>query len=150
MESGHAVVGVRVWIVVAVFRGFAGRETTELVFLDNQFLETPLAIGFFEKGLLHRPFCRKAVDDNGTGLADAVGAILGLQVLLGVPVAVKQDDGVGSGEVDTKAAGAGAEEEEAMVRLGVEGGDLGGAVFGFDGAVDAADGPVAEVLGPVF
>ena len=79
-----------------------------------------------------------------------MGAVLGLQVLLGVPVAVEEDDGVGGGEVDALAAGAGAEEEEALVRLRVEGGDLLAPLVLLDGAVDAAHGPAVLQRGPVF
>lgn len=69
-------------------------------------------------------------------------AILRLQILLRIPVRIEKNHGVGGREIDALAAGAGAEEEEAMCGVGVEGGDLGAAVGLRDGAVDAADGPV--------
>ena len=73
-----------------------------------------------------------------------------LQVLLRVPVAVEEDDGVGRRKVDALAAGAGAEEKEAHVRFRVEVGDLLPALVLLDGAVDAADGPAVLEGGPVF
>ena len=79
-----------------------------------------------------------------------MGAVLGLQVLLRVPVAVEEDDGVGGGEVDALAASAGAEEEELDVFLGVEVGDLLAALVLLDAAVDAADFPVVLQGGPVL
>lgn len=46
-----------------------------------------------------------AVDVDAVALPDAVGAVHGLQVHLGVPVRVVDDDGVGRGEVYSQAAG---------------------------------------------
>ena len=43
-----------------------------------------------------------------------MGAVLGLEVDLGVPVGVEEDDGVGGGEVDAEAAGAGRKEEDEL------------------------------------
>lgn len=79
-----------------------------------------------------------------------MGPVLRLEILLRVPVRVEEDDGVGGHEVDSLATGAGAEEEELVVFVGVEGFDLGAAVFLADGAVDAAAVPGAELRGPVL
>jgi len=40
-----------------------------------------------------------------------------LQIVLGVPVAVEDDDGVGRGEVDAHAASLGADQEDEAVRV---------------------------------
>ena len=45
------------------------------------------------------------------------GAEPDLQVVLGVPVGVEDDAGVGGGEVDAQPAGAGAEQEDEAVRV---------------------------------
>ena len=79
-----------------------------------------------------------------------MGAVLGLQVLLRVPVAVEEDDGVGGGQVDALAAGAGAEQEELDVFFRVEVGDLLAPLVLLDAAVDAADFPAVLQGGPVL
>ena len=88
--------------------------------------------------MLDCALCGETVDNDGAGLADAVGAVLGLQVLLRVPVRVEEDDRVGGREIYPLAAGAGAEEEDAAGWIGVEGVDLGAAVGLGDRAVDTA------------
>lgn len=55
-----------------------------------------------------------------TGLADAVAPVLGLGVHGGVPVAVVEDDGVGTRQVDADAAAAGREDEAEDALVGVE------------------------------
>lgn len=55
-----------------------------------------------------------------TGLANAVAPVLGLSVHGGVPVAVVEDDGVGTRQVDTDAAAAGREDEAEDALVGVE------------------------------
>ena len=77
-------------------------------------------------------------------------AVLRLEILLRVPVAVEQDDGISCREVDALAAGAGAEEEDLVVRAGVEGFDVLPPDVLFDRAVDAADLPAVQDCGPVF
>ena len=123
-------------------------HTPELILLNDKFLKAPLAVRFFEEGLFDCAFSGETVDDDGFGLPDTVGAVLGLKVLLGVPVAVEEDDGVSRRKVDAKPAGTGGEEKELVALLGVEVIDGGGAVVGADGAVDAADGPAAKGEGP--
>ena len=51
-----------------------------------------------------QPSGARPVDVDGLGLADAVGARHGLQVVLGVPVGVEDDDSVSRGQVDAQAA----------------------------------------------
>lgn len=77
-------------------------------------------------------------------------AILCLEILLWIPVAVKQDDGIRGREVDTQAACPRAEQEDPAFRVGVEGFNLGLAVVGFDGAVNAETGPGMKDVGPVL
>ena len=125
-------------------------DTPEFIFLNNDLLKPALLIRFLEQSLLDRTLRRETVNDDGARLPDTVGAVLRLQVLLRVPVAVIKDDGIGSGEIDAEPAGAGAEQEKLAVGVRVEGFDLVLAVGGFDGAVDAADGPSVQDLGPVL
>ena len=95
-------------------------------------------------------FGGEAVYDDGSCLTDAVGAVLGLEVLLRVPIGVEEDDRVGGGEVDPLTSSAGAEEEELAVFLGVEVFDLETSLVLFDGAVNAAAFPVVLEGSPVF
>lgn len=58
------------------------------------------------------------VDVDSLGLADAVGARHGLQVVLGVPVRVEDDDGVRRGQVDAQAARPRRQQERKVRRTG--------------------------------
>ena len=100
--------------------------------------------------MLDGTFGGEAVDDDGSRLADAVGAILRLEILLRVPVRVKKDDRVGRREVDSLASGTCAKEKKSAVFLRVEVFDLDAALVLFDGAVYAAAFPVVLERGPVF
>ncbi len=79
-----------------------------------------------------------------------MGAVLRLQVLLRVPVAVEKNDCVGGGEVDALPACARRDEADADVVVGVERADGFFAIRGRDAAVDAAYGPGVQDLGPVL
>lgn len=79
-----------------------------------------------------------------------MGAVLSLQVLLRVPIAVVQNHCVGSRQIDAEAAGAGAEEEEFVVGAGVESFDLRSPVFGFHTPVYTADIPTTEYSSVFF
>lgn len=70
----------------------------------HQMREHHLALGHLRDALLHAVARHEAVDHDLVGLADAVGAREGLDVVVGVPVRVVDDDGVGGGEVDAEAA----------------------------------------------
>mmetsp|Transcript_47611 Transcript_47611/g.79829 ORF Transcript_47611/g.79829 Transcript_47611/m.79829 type:complete len:768 (+) Transcript_47611:2909-5212(+) len=72
-----------------------------------QLLQRPLV-----DALLHRPVRDEAEHGDRLLLPDPVRAVLGLQVHLGVPVAVVQDHGVGGRQVDAQAPGAGGQHEE--------------------------------------
>ena len=100
--------------------------------------------------MLDGTFGGEAVDDDGSCLADAVGAVLRLKVLLRVPVRVEEDDRVGRREVNPLASGARTEEEEPAVFLRVEFFDLDAALVLFDGAVYATAFPVVLERGPIF
>ena len=88
------------------------KEALELPLLDNESFKTTLGVGLLEECLLDCALRREPVDDDRFGLADAVRAVLSLQVLLRVPVGVEEDDRVRGDEVDALAAGAGAQQEE--------------------------------------
>ena len=70
---------------------------------------------------------------------------LHLEVLMGVPVRVVDDDGVGRGQVDAKAAGTRGEQENKHVRVSVESAHGLLAVLPGNAAVDAR-GAVAQLL----
>lgn len=76
--------------------------------------------------------------------------VLRLQILLGVEVGVEEDDCVCGREVDALSACAGRQQEEVVAGVGVEVVDLLPALVLGHGAVDAADGPGAELAGVVF
>jgi len=76
-----------------------------------------------------------------------VSAIHSLQILLGIPITIEKYNRISRREVNPQPASTRAEQKEATCGVGVEGRDLGAAGGLRDGAVDAADGPVAEVAG---
>lgn len=55
------------------------------------------------------------VDHDRLLLAQPVGPGLGLQVIVGVPVTVVDDDGVSCGQVDAQAPGFGGQQEDKIV-----------------------------------
>ena len=70
---------------------------------------------------------------DGSRLTDAVGAVDGLGFDGGVPPGVVKDDVAGGGEVESGAGGAEAQQENAGIRVGLEGVDDVLTVFGFAG-----------------
>ncbi len=122
----------------------------EAALSNHQLLQAALRVGREQQLLLDGAARGEAVHDDGPLLADAVAAVLRLQVLLGVEVGVEEDDGVGTGEVDALAAGAGRQEEDAMVGVRVEGVDLRAARLLRDAAVDAARVPAAQLAAVVL
>lgn len=76
--------------------------------------------------------------------------VLSLEILLGIEVRVKQNDCICRSEVDTLPAGAGGQQEEVVVGVGVEVVDLLPPIVLCNGAIDTADGPAAEFAGVVF
>ncbi len=122
----------------------------EAALADDELLEAALGVGGEQQLLLDGAARGEAVDDDGPLLADAVAAVLRLQVLLGVEVRVKEDDGVGAREVDALAARARRQEEHAVRGVRVEGVDLRAARRLGDAAVDAADGPAAQLAAVVL
>lgn len=96
--------------------------------------------------LLEGAFADEVVGDNGTRLANAVGAVGGLVLDGGVPPAVVVDDVGGLGEGEAEGAGAKGEDEEAGARVAGEGLDLGAALRGGEATVKEGDG-AAETFG---
>mmetsp|Transcript_14155 Transcript_14155/g.36672 ORF Transcript_14155/g.36672 Transcript_14155/m.36672 type:complete len:348 (+) Transcript_14155:1754-2797(+) len=79
--------------------------------LDDDVVKHHLLLGALQDVFLHAAAGDKAVDVHRVLLPDAVRTAHGLQVVLGVPVRVKDDDRVGGGEVDAEAARTRGEQE---------------------------------------
>ena len=65
-----------------------------------------------EDAVLDGAAADELVDEDGLGLADAVGAVGGLVFRGGIPPRVVVDDGVRSGEIEAGAAGFEGDEED--------------------------------------
>lgn len=135
---------------VAVTHRARVQEAFELALLDDEAFETALRVGFLEEGLFDGSFGCQSVDDDGFCLPDSVRAVLGLEILLGVPVRVVEDYRVGGDEVNALTPCSGAQQEDLVAGVRVEGFDLGLAVCLADGAVNAATVPAAKLGGPIL
>ena len=80
-------------------------------------LEAELLVGRIEEVHLVRISRHQPVDAHELGLADAMAARLGLQIVLRVPVGIVDDDRVGGRQVDAHAARARAQQEEKGIRV---------------------------------
>lgn len=89
---------------------------------------------------LEGAFADEVVGDNGTRLANAVGAVGGLVLDGGVPPTVVVDDVGGLGEGEAEGAGAEGENEESGAVITGEGLDLGSALRGGESAVKEGNG----------
>mmetsp|Transcript_33192 Transcript_33192/g.105872 ORF Transcript_33192/g.105872 Transcript_33192/m.105872 type:complete len:254 (+) Transcript_33192:346-1107(+) len=96
-------------------------DVLELALGDDQLLELQLLLGLDEDLLLDRPAGGQPVHHHALGLADAVAAVLRLQVHVRVPVAVEDDARVCRHEVDAEPARAGREQKDVdrLVRVEV-------------------------------
>lgn len=85
--------------------------------LNNKLVKLELLCGTLKNALLDCVLRDEAEDVDLLGLTDTVRTIHGLQVCLRVPVAVKQDNNVGSDKVDTKTTSTGREQEDKLVAV---------------------------------
>ena len=95
--------------------------------------------------LLDAALEHQAVDRDGPGLAHAVGAVTGLVFHRRIPPGIHVDDVVGGGEVEARATGLEADEEE-LALSGLEGLDRGRPLAGRGGTVEilVADAPLVQ------
>ena len=82
--------------------------------MDHHLLQLPLGGGPLHDLLVDGVGGDHPVDHDRLGLTDPVAPVLGLQVLLGVPVAVVDDASVGGGEVDPQTPGPGVDCERKL------------------------------------
>ena len=102
-----------------VFAGgvFAFLDIVVRAVSNDRMLESELLVGRIEEVHLVRVARHQPVDAHELGLADAMAARLGLQVVLWVPVGIVDDDRVGGRQVDAHAARARAQQEEKGIRV---------------------------------
>ena len=77
----------------------------EVTGLNREVVQLALLHRLFQYVLLDGSLAHQPVDVNLAGLPDAMRAVLRLLVHRGVPIGIVEHDGIGAGEVDTKAAG---------------------------------------------
>ena len=71
--------------------------------MDDHLLQLPLSCSSLHDLLVDGVSGDEPVDHDWLGLANPVAPVLRLEVLLGVPVAVVDDAGVSSGQIDAQA-----------------------------------------------
>eukprot|EP00053_Salpingoeca_punica_P017129 m.163900 g.163900 ORF g.163900 m.163900 type:complete len:637 (-) comp17120_c0_seq4:1564-3474(-) len=86
--------------------------------LNDEGVEAELHLSLFHNALFDCALGDETENADRLCLADAVGAILSLQISLRIPVAVVEDDDVGSGEVNAETACTGAEHEDELLAVG--------------------------------
>jgi len=86
---------------------------------EHSLVQAQLQRGLVEHLALVRVRRDQPVDGHVLLLADAVAARLRLQVILRIPVAVVDDDGVGGRQVDAEAARPRAQQEHELVAVGL-------------------------------
>lgn len=88
--------------------------------LDNQLVQLELLCCPLQNALLHCVLGNKAEDVYLLGLPNTVCSVHRLQVCLGVPVGIEQDDDVGGNEVDAETTSTrGKQEDELFATRGV-------------------------------
>lgn len=109
--------GLQTHVREGVF-AFAGHESP---LLNHQFIPNQLVLLEIAHSFLDGELCYQFVHLHGLFLADSVSPIHGLDVVLGVPVDVVDDDPVGSDQVDAESSCPGREHEELILIAVVEG-----------------------------
>jgi len=92
---------------------FAG-QALPITYVDDH----GTSVSHLRNSLFDRVLCDEAVDHDFVRLTDPVRATERLDVVVGVPVAVVDEDGVGSGQVDPEAASPGREQKGEVIGAG--------------------------------
>ena len=85
--------------------------------LDDQLIKLQFLRGPIQDSLFDRILCDEPKYIDLLGLTNSVRSVHGLQIGLGIPITVKQDDDVGCDEVDTETTGSGREQENKLFTL---------------------------------
>ena len=132
--------GVRRAVGVGVAEGGGGL----LELCEDGLVEAELAGCCVEHILLVCPVSDEAVHLNVLLLSDAVAACLCLHIVLWVPIAIKNDNGISDLKIDAEATGTRAKEEDETIRAGpAEAVYCGLAVSTADPSVEALEGVAA-------
>lgn len=86
--------------------------------MNNEMLKDALPLGTLQDVLFHRVPREKAEHFDVPRLPNAMGPRLGLEVILRVPVTVKNNHSIRRGQVDAKSTCPSGEEESKIVRAG--------------------------------
>ncbi len=98
----------------AVERTLGSLRTT---LLDNELVEPKLLRGTLQHTFLHAAFRDEAEDVDLLRLADTMSTVHCLQVGLGVPVTVVQNNHIGTRQVDTESTSAGRQQEDELLAV---------------------------------
>merc|ERR1719282_1506472 len=98
------------------FRGpsitsFQNSSSRSVHSLNDQMIQNHLLLCSLNNILLNTALGDKSVDIDLLLLTDSVSSGHGLKIILRIPVAVKDDDGVGCGQVDTETPGSGGKQK---------------------------------------
>ena len=90
----------------------------KLTSLNDFSIKVQLELGPFQNVLFNRINRDQAENAHFLGLTDTMGAVLSLQVLMRIPVAVENDDRVSRLQIETQTTGSGAEHEDEVRGIG--------------------------------
>jgi len=103
------------YLLILLFRKSTPLLRGDLARLNDHLIELEPDGLSLDDLLLHSRLCDQSVDINFFLLPDSVGSVHGLEVHLGVPVGVIEDDVVRGHEVDAEATRTGREHEDEVV-----------------------------------
>ena len=84
--------------------------------LDDFLVHVQFVPGGGQNSLFDRPDRHQTQNAHFVRLPDTMGAILGLQILVRIPIGIENDDSVGRLEIEAQTAGASRQQEKEIIR----------------------------------
>ncbi|KAH9409282.1 hypothetical protein TYRP_010285 [Tyrophagus putrescentiae] len=117
--------------------------------LNDLLIEVQLVLGRRQNALLHRVHSDQPQHPHLILLPNSMRPILRLQILVRIPVRIKDDDRIGRLQIQPQTSGSSGQQKDKVVRLlGVEHSQQGASIFSFCGSIQShvLVPPVAKVV----